>query len=113
MKNDKCNLKNIPDDVQEKVNEIVEKFNQKFLKKKNRYYHARFKGKYLYLDREDYGRISHICRLTYTGDINDWDFAIYKYSSERYDPNEWFFPGSGEVDGTIKGAMKAGLLAYP
>lgn len=31
----------------------------------------------------------------------------------RYDPNEWFFPGSGYLDGTVEGAMKAGLEAYP
>ncbi len=30
-----------------------------------------------------------------------------------YDPDEWFFPGSESVDGTVAGAMKAGLAAYP
>jgi hypothetical protein len=29
-----------------------------------------------------------------------------------YDPTEWFFPGSAEVDGTVTGAMKAGMEAY-
>ncbi len=45
--------------------------------------------------------------------MKQWEFAIYKYSDGRYDPDEWFFPGSGEVDGTIEGAMQAGLQAYP
>ena len=45
--------------------------------------------------------------------MNRWEFAIYKYSDEHYDPTEWFFDGSGEVDGTIEGAMRAGLQAYP
>ena len=71
------------------------------------------RGKFLYLDRSDYGRIGPVCRLTYTGDMDDWEFAIFKWSSETYDPDEWMFPGSGEVDGTVKGAMKAGLEAYP
>ncbi len=31
----------------------------------------------------------------------------------RYDPDEWMFPGSGYLDGTVEGAMKAGLEAYP
>jgi hypothetical protein len=44
--------------------------------------------------------------------MEDWSFAIYKYSDERYDEEEWFFPGSEHVDGTIEGAMKAGLEAY-
>ena len=65
-------------------------------------------------DRIDFmGNQGQICRLTYTGDLNSWDFAIYKYSKNRYDPNEWFFPGSGYFDGTVEGAMKAGLEAYP
>ena len=45
--------------------------------------------------------------------MDNWEFAIYKYSDSRYDPEEWMFPGMGEVDGTIEGAMRAGLLAYP
>jgi hypothetical protein len=51
--------------------------------------------------------------LQYTGALERWDFAIYKYSDERSDPHEWFFPGSELVDGTIEGAMRAGLAAYP
>jgi hypothetical protein len=45
--------------------------------------------------------------------MQHWEFAIYKYSDERYDPEEWMFPGAEEVDGTIEGAMRAGLKAYP
>ena len=105
--------KDIPDDIKEQIEQIIQNFNSKILKDSNRYYKPRYKGKNLYLDRYDYGRITHICRLGYTGDINDWDFAIFKYSSESYDPTEWFFPGVDEVDGTIEGAMKAGLEAYP
>jgi hypothetical protein len=50
---------------------------------------------------------------TYTGDTSKWEFAIFKWSTERYDPDEWFFPGSECVDGTVEGAMMAGLHAYP
>jgi hypothetical protein len=44
--------------------------------------------------------------------MNNWGFAIYKYSAGRYNPDEWF-PGDEYVDGTIEGAMMAGLHAYP
>ena len=54
-----------------------------------------------------------MARLKYTGDIKKWDFAIFKWSTESYDPDERFFPGVQYVDGTIEGAMKAGLAAYP
>ena len=39
--------------------------------------------------------------------------AIFKYSSETYDPHEWMFPGSEHLDGTINGALKASTAAYP
>jgi hypothetical protein len=45
--------------------------------------------------------------------MNRWEFAIFKWSSERYDPDEWMFPGNQYLNGTIEGAMKAGLEAYP
>src|SRR4030067_658272 len=105
--------KDIPNEIREKVEAIITKFNSKTFKKKECYYKARFKGKYLFLDRCDYGRIGPICRLTYTGKMDDWDFAIFRWSSETYDPEEWMFPGSEFVDGTVQGAMKAGMQAYP
>jgi len=67
----------------------------------------------LYLDRQEFDSVEPICRLEYTGDIKDWKFAIYKYSSQGYDPEECFFPGAELVDGSIRAAMKAGNLAYP
>ena len=103
----------IPDEVKKKVQAIIERFNQEYSRRDDCFYTPRFRGKYLYLDRSDYGRMSPTCRLTYTGDFENWDFAIFKWSSESYDPGEWMFPGSGEVDGTLEGAMKAGLEAYP
>jgi hypothetical protein len=104
--------KAIPDDVKERVAKIVENFNKKKLKKYDCRYVAKYKGKYLYLARDDMGEPEPICRLEYTGDMSEWDFAIYKYSSNRYDAGE-IFPGIEDVNGTIEGAMKAGMKAYP
>ena len=102
--------KTIPKDIKKQVEEIVQRFNKKL----DYPYMVRYRGSYLYLERKNYfGKANPICRLKYTGDMNSWEFAIYKYSSERYDADEWFFPGSGHVDGTIEGALKAGLEAYP
>lgn len=104
--------KEIPENIKEQADDIVERFNRTY-GDSNHYYVTRYKGSYLYLDRNDYGVISNICRLKYKGDVKNWDFAIFKYSSERYDLEEWFFPGEEHVDGTIEGAMRAGLEAYP
>jgi len=103
----------ITDEVKEQVEEIVEKFNREVMKDPNYYYAIRYRGRFLYLERHDYGVHGPICRLEYTGSMDDWKFAIYKYSDERYDPNEWFFPGAELLDGTVEGAMRAGLKAYP
>ena len=104
--------KRIPDNIKVQVDEIVERFNEGS-GEPSCFYSTRYRGNYLYLDRSDFGRIGPICRLKYTGDMNKWEFAIYKWSSERYDPDEWFSPGFEYVDGTIEGAMMAGLVAYP
>jgi hypothetical protein len=114
----------IPMEIQEEVQKLIDEFNRVelkdstslleafFPKKIERGYSARFKGKYLYLDRTDRSEPLPICRLTWKGKMDNWDFAIYKYSSEKYDPEEWFFPGEEYVDGTVTGAMKAGMIAY-
>lgn len=103
----------ITEEVKEQVEEIVDNFNRNVIQDPNHCYTPRYRGRFLYLDRCVYARKGPICRLEYTGSMDDWKFAIYKYSDERYDPKEWLFPGAGHIDGTVEGAMKAGLEAYP
>lgn len=103
----------VPNEVKKQVEDIVKRFNKTKIKDPNFFYIPRYKGKFLYLDRMEYEQKSSVCRLGYTGNINNWNFSIYKYSSGRYDDDEWFFPGAEHVDGTLEGAMKAGLEAYP
>ncbi len=106
--------KKIPDEARAQVDAIVEQFNKEELGgSPHCFYITRYRGHYLYLDRNDWGRVCHVCRLKYNGAMDNWDFAIFKYSNERYDPEEWLFPGEGHVDGTVVGAMRAGLGAYP
>ncbi|MCP5097410.1 MAG: hypothetical protein GY943_17840 [Chloroflexi bacterium] len=130
--------KAIPQDIRDQVIEIVNQFNEENVQSREPgpmqrlmqmmgmvstsegdqprpgEYVARFRGSFLYLDRVGFnGRLSEICRLKWTGNMEGWEFAIYRHSKNRYDPNEWFFPGAGEVDGTVAGAMKAGMAAYP
>ena len=103
----------IPDAIKTQIEDRIAAFNRGVLQDPNVCYRPRYQGAFLYLDRCDYGQVGRICRLQYTGTIGRWEFAIYKYSDERYDPDEWFFPGAGQVDGTLEGAMRAGLAAYP
>jgi hypothetical protein len=105
--------KRIPDEVRAQVNAIVDRFNETEMRGQHSIYVARFRGSFLYLDRNDWGRVVHVCRLKYNGALDNWDFAIFRYGREFYDPDEWMFTGAGHVDGTVEGAMRAGLKAYP
>lgn len=105
--------KKIPDAVRAAVEARVAEFNRNVIQDPYRYFSARFRGKYVYLDRENYGYVSQRARLTYTGDMEQWKFAIYKHSDGRYAPREWMFPGAEHLDGTVKGALRAALKAYP
>ena len=103
----------IQENIREQVNQIVADFNRRVIKNPECFYVPRFNRNYLYLDRRNHGLIGPIARLKYQTDMNDWEFAIYKYSREQYDPDEWFFPGVEHVNGTVEGALEAGLKAYP
>ena len=105
--------KSIPDKIRTAVEARVAQFNKDVIQDPHRYFSVRFRGKHAYLDRDDYGHVGPRARLTYTGDMEQWDFAIYKYTREHYDPDEWLFPGAGHVDGTVEGALRAAMEAYP
>lgn len=103
----------IPDAIKTQVADRISAFNRMVLQDPHVSYLPRYRGAFLYLDRCDYGRVGRIARLTYAGALDRWELAIYRYSDERYDPDEWLFPGAEELDGTIEGAMRAGMVAYP
>ena len=106
-------VKIIPIAIQQQATEIIEHFNKQTLRGKSRF-SPRFKGVFLYFDREDYGSSpSEICRLKYAGSLDKWEFSIFKHSSNRYDPDECMFPGMAHLNGSIEGAMLCGMEAYP
>lgn len=90
--------RHIPEEVKKQVEEIVDRFNRSVLRDPYRQYVTRYRGEYLYLNRVDYGRRGPICR---TGSMDEWEFAIYKYSDERYDADMWMFPGAEYIVGRV------------
>ncbi len=52
-------------------------------------------------------------RLKYNGQMDNWSFAVFRYSREIYDADEFMFPGSMELDGTVEGTLRAGMELYP
>jgi hypothetical protein len=103
----------IPDAIKTQVADRIATFNREVLQDPDVAYQPRYQGAFLYLDRCDYGQVGRIGRLTYTGTLDRWEFAIYTYSDNRYAPDEWLFPGAEHLDGTIEGALRAGMAAYP
>ena len=129
--------KSIPKEIKNQVLEIVEAYNEK--NKTN--YVMTFRGKFAYLSKfkeqttaNTFREIllkkmgiplsqspnpkvpmqeTKLGRLKYNGKMDNWDFAVFKYSREFYDPDEWMFPGAEELDDTIEGALKAGRKIYP
>jgi hypothetical protein len=105
----------IPESVKQEVNKIIDHYNRTiYCKDESVKYIAEFKGSFLYLKRIEFnGVISPMARLTYAGRMDKWKFAIFRWTLDAYDPDEWFFPGCEFVNGTILGALKAGDEAYP
>ena len=105
--------KSIPESVKNQVDETVIHFNQQVIEDPIYSYTTRYEDYFLYLDRTSLGVILPIRRLKYTGTMGEWEFALYQYNTQRYNPDEKLFAGSDNVDGTIEGALRAGLEAYP
>jgi hypothetical protein len=102
----------IPDDVKKEALRSIDHYNRTTLAGTGYAIVGRFQGAHLYLDRNEHGQVLPLCRLRYRSASKGWDFAIYKYSSECYDAQETWFPGFELVDGTVEGAIKAGMRAY-
>lgn len=96
--------KRIPKDTQSQVSEIVENFN----KKNKTNFRITFRANYAYLSHVSYV-VTKIGRLQYIDSTNKWSFAVFRYSREFYDPDEFMFPGWELLDGTIEGALNAGM----
>jgi hypothetical protein len=80
----------VPMEIQSEIGKRVTAFNDKYLSKKGGRYWADARGKFIYLRYGDEFQTSDpICRLTYHGDLENMDFAIFKWSTEKYDPNEF------------------------
>jgi hypothetical protein len=104
----------IPEDVKEAIAQRVFDFN----KAHQSAFQVVFKGKFCFLSkvtRSFWGKEieTKLGRLEWTGDVENWAFAVFRYGREFYDPNEFMFNGAQEIDGTIEGAMRAGFELYP
>ena len=70
------------------------------------------RGRFVYVFVMDGDVENKLGRIEYHGKPDHWSFAIYKYSSNSYHPDEFGYPGFFEMDGTLQGALKACLGWY-
>jgi hypothetical protein len=106
--------RNIPAEIIEKANLEIEKYNAAhYASDSGIAYRAYAKGNYLYVDRNEYGQDVKTFRLLFNGKIDNWDFEIFKWSSEKYTDDTFGMPGEQYLNGTISGAMKAADKLYP
>ncbi len=105
----------ITPEIKQQVEKIIEQFNNTELDLISDFYSyfATYKNKFIYLKIQKEDVVYPAGRLTYNGNLNDLEFAIYKFSSEKYDGDEFMFPGSQHLDGSVKGALYACNTAYP
>ena len=131
--------KSIPKQVKNEVLEIVEVFNEEY----KTTFQMTFRGQFAYLAKTEKQQINtantfrqmiaqklgiqikqahaqnatviqtKLGRLKYNGQMDNWDFAVFKYSREFYDADDWMFPGAMNLNGTIRGALSTGIELYP
>ena len=82
--------------------ELLKERTETFNKTNKSQYQLKFKGQFCFVARMDTKKVffgifgggsmeTKIGRLKNTGDIEKMDFAVYKYSRENYDADEFFF----------------------
>ena len=91
--------------IPQNIGEIIDSQIEEIALENKRSLSCEIKRSYIYIYAED----KPLCRLGYSGNMNEWDFAIFKWSTETYSSTEFGFP----VSGTIKECVEAGLVAYP
>jgi hypothetical protein len=62
-----------------------------------------FRGRFCYISYNG----DPLCRFGYRREIEEWDFAIYKYSTGKYSASEALFPQWGKITDCVKTALHA------
>ncbi len=103
----------IPIEIQGDLQNRADIFREDFVPKVSWRFIADARGKFIYIRRYmSDGSRQNLGRLRYSGDVNQMTFAIYKYKTEKYELKADFF-GASHLDGTLEGALRAILEAYP
>jgi len=104
----------IPEQIKESVEIIVNEFNETKLVEFNCKFVAEYKGNFLYLLLDEgLPKLAPTLRMKFKGSMDNWEFAIFKWSNETYTTDYFFIPGCKHVNGSISSALQAAIIAYP
>lgn len=72
---------------------------------------VRFRGVYAYIDAAPKGEkdATHLCRLEYLGRQNEWGFAFYRYSDQKYERSVLL---TGSFTGTPEECFDCSAMVY-
>ncbi len=70
---------------------------------------VRFRGEYAYIDADEDGEVWPLCRLRYTGSVDQWGFAIHLASRDGYEDS--VLP-NGQPAGTPEQALDCACGLY-
>ncbi|MFT5909524.1 MAG: hypothetical protein ACI9XO_001039 [Paraglaciecola sp.] len=131
--------KSIPKEIKIEILKIVEAFNEE----RQTAFQMTFRGQFAYLAKSEKQKVNiantfrqmmaqkmgipikklaaqdaptvetKLGRLKYNGQMDNWSFAVFRYSREIYDAEEFMFPGAEELDGSVEGTLRAGMELYP
>lgn len=102
----------VPIEIQSALGKRANAFCEQRLTKTRYRYFPDARGKFIYLCRlKSDGSFQRLGRLTYEGDTENMEFAIFNYYSGKYDPKDRSFRGAQYLDGTIEGALQALSMA--
>ncbi len=101
--------------IKRQIEAEVAAYNQEHLAPRtNTMITVKFQGRFVHISTSKPGyRDSVMCRMVYNGKIDNFEFEIFKWSSERFDDDIFDMPGIEFFDGTVTGAIKAAQGVYP
>lgn len=104
-------MASIPQEIKNEAETAVKTFNTKRFSEGDTEYIANFDDEYMYLKIRRKDSFRPVARIRFTGDPQKWEFSVYDYSTDDYTHRK-SFPGAEFADGTIEGALKAGVKAF-
>ncbi len=104
-------LARVPPDAQARLQQRLQRHAAKEWAKACERVDVKFRGVYAYVDAvpTNEANAMHLCRLEYLGRTDEWGFAFYRYSNERYERSVTL---TGSFTGTPEDCFDCSAMAH-